>query len=216
MNLDVLVRLEDPAIAQHQAGHNTQVFRRRPGLPGQRDNVAAAEQAALPRAAQIIRTNIPRRERRLDAVGIDLQSQDVQRSGCLDQVVGPVARLEHDLQGIVSRLVVGIQAAGHPAQGDAPDFKGLRCLFGGDFFAVAERRILALQGPVVVFRPLVLVAQFVVLDFPGPQLVFQELFVVPAATEKQAAQHECRCQASCHVSVPSLQESGDRSLMTPM
>src|SRR5437867_4734409 len=86
-DFDIAIGFETAAVRQRQPRYHAQVLRHRPRFPGQRQHVAAAEQAALPGAPQLFRADLPRAQRRLDSLRADLQRVDLQMAWRLDDVV---------------------------------------------------------------------------------------------------------------------------------
>src|SRR5207248_2960831 len=118
MDRNVLVGLEDAAVHQGELGDDADLFKGRPLLPGQDEDVAGGQKAAAPGTADLVRTEVPGAERRFEALGADLQRLDVDRAGGLDGVAVAVTRLQDDLQGLVAGLMVVVVAAGAAAERD--------------------------------------------------------------------------------------------------
>src|SRR5262249_31220644 len=117
----VAVGLEYATVGHGELHQHAHLFGGGEDLPGEDEEVAGGEEAAPPRAAQLLGGHRPGAERVLESFGRNLQRVNLDAPGGFHGVAVEVARLDDDLQALVAGQTVLVESAGLPAELDRLD-----------------------------------------------------------------------------------------------
>src|SRR5207237_1199108 len=132
--------------------------------------------SAPPRAPHLVRRHIPGGKRRFDSLGTNVQGFDMESPWSLDGVPVAVLGFDNDLQGLVTRAVIIIQAARAATQGDLLQAIGLRCLLGSEpGTALPDSRGLAQESLVFALLAIKLLLGFTKVLFTRAQFGFEQI-----------------------------------------